>query len=518
MADDKAWHQLAKLAARHMGTGQRRLPSEWKTRAAVVEHDGIEVDISRQYLDEETLDGLEKLAIDRRIEAWRDAMIEGSVVNASEQRQVLHIAQRDPETALAKETLAAMAAVCTSMLASGVEDIVCIGIGGSNLGPAMVVEALRPWHQGPMVHFVSNVDFTHLADTLEMLIPATTGFVIISKAFSTVETRRNAETARDWLVAGGVRPADAIYAVTSNPEAAVSFGIARDAVLTMHDAVGGRFSLWSAVGIGIMAAIGEDGFNALLAGAHSMDGHFTDAPLMRNMPILLGMLRVWNRSFLGISGQAVIPYDQRLNQLPAWLQQLEMESNGKQLDHAGRACGWKTAGVVFGAAGSNAQHSFFQQFHQGSEPVAIDFLAGLAPPEASLMLAGGEDQLLASRRDHHRLLLTSMLAQADTLADGAQGRGFPGGRPSSLITWQQTTPYSLGQLLALYEHVTVVSGWLWQINSFDQPGVELGKSLAQDYINLLDRSRTEAGLQDQRLSASSRRLLQRVANTTGKQN
>ena len=437
------------------------------------------MDISRQPLDAEGLAALADLARQRRIPEWRDAMMAGEAVNASEGRAVRHTALRDPEEAAARANVDAMAARIEELLAAGVEDIVSIGIGGSDLGPAMAVRALAPFHQGPEVHFVGNIDPSHMADCLGPLQPATTAFIVASKSFRTGETLANAALARHWLEAAGVDPAERMVAVTADPDAAAGRGFEAGRVLAMDEAVGGRFSLWSAVGLGIMAAVGREAFTDLLAGAEAMDRHFAEAPLEANMPVVCGSLRLLHHAVLGRPAHAVIPYDQRLARLPAWMQQLEMESNGKSAGAGGDAVEVATSPVIFGEPGSCSQHSFFQMLHQGPMVVPVDFLAPRQPLNTM-----GEDNPLV--RDQHRDLVVNMLAQADALALGQPEKGFPGGRPSTVITWDRTTPHALGRLLAMYEHATAVHGWLLGLNSFDQPGVELGKRLAGDYRKWTD--------------------------------
>ena len=450
-----------------------------RSAETTIELGDMAMDFSRQPLDAKGLGALADLARERRIPEWRDAMMAGEVINASEGRPVRHTALRDPEEEAARANVDAMAARIEELLAAGVEDIVSIGIGGSDLGPAMAVQALAPFHQGPEVHFVGNIDPSHMADCLEGLQPATTAFIVISKSFRTEETLANSALARHWLEAAGMDPAERMVAVTSNPEAAAGQGFGAGRILAMDEAVGGRFSLWSAVGLGIMAAVGREGFIDLLAGAEAMDRHFAEAPLEANMPVVCGLLRLLNHAVLGRPAQAVIPYDQRLARLPAWLQQLEMESNGKSSGPGGGPVEIATSPVIFGEPGSCSQHSFFQMLHQGPMVVPVDFLA----PRRPINSMGEETPLV---RDQHRALVVNMLAQADALALGQPENGFPGGRPSTVVTWDQTTPHALGRLLAMYEHATAVHGWLLGLNSFDQPGVELGKRLAGDYRKWID--------------------------------
>ena len=415
----------------------------------------------------------------RSILPKRDAMLAGEIINISEQRPVLHAHLRNPDEQMARDNLDAMAAMTETILSLGVEDVVAIGIGGSYLGPKMAVEALAPFHQGPEIHFVSNIDPSHLDDVLATLNPVTTAVIAISKTFTTKETLMNLTAAEAWFKQGGVSTKGRIIAVTSRPDVAESAGIDGDRILPMDEGIGGRFSLWSAVGLPIMVAVGAEMFTAMIAGASQMDDHFARADCAENMPIMAGMIRVWNRAILGRSGLAVIPYDQRLNLMPSWLQQLEMESNGKAVTATGEPQPLGTSPIVFGEAGSNVQHSFFQMIHQSNDIIPVDFLAPLDP----VALVGDTTASTALR---HRDLMAQMLAQADCLAIGDAARGFTGGRPSTVVTWTETTPFSLGRLLAYYEHITAVSGWCLDLNSFDQPGVELGKIIARRYEDYMD--------------------------------
>ena len=321
---------LQKLAAEKQvdaATLTARLQSASPPAGMVVTLNDMRVDFSRQSVDLEEWQAL--LDWGQSILPKRDAMLAGEIVNPSENRPALHAHLRNPDMSMAQDNIATMAVMTETILSLGVEDVVAIGIGGSYLGPKMSVEALAPFHQGPDVHFVSNIDPSHLDDLLAGLNPVTTAVIAISKTFTTKETLSNLAAAEDWFNANGVSPHGRVIAVTSRPDVAKGRGIDGDLILAMDEAIGGRFSLWSAVGLPIMLAIGEEMFTAMIAGASQMDDHFAQAPVAENMPILAGLIRVWNRAFLGRSGLAVIPYDQRLNLLPSWLQQLEMESNGK---------------------------------------------------------------------------------------------------------------------------------------------------------------------------------------------
>lgn len=478
-----------------------QLLSASRQQRLVFSLDDFEVDFSRQTITTEGVDILLELASSRKVEASRNDMFAGAVINRSEMRPVLHTHLRDPENPMARANVDAMAEICERILALGIEDVVSIGIGGSDLGPAMAVEALRPFHQGPDVHFVSNIDPAHLGDTLAMLNPATTAVLAISKTFTTMETMANLRMARDWLKRGGASPDEQVFAITSNTGAALGQGISLSSILTMDEGIGGRFSLWSAVGLGIMLAIGREGFVEMLAGAEAMDRHFAAAPAESNLPLLAGLFRFWNTSVLGRPGQAIIPYDQRLHRLPAWMQQLEMESNGKSLDAKGRPATLLTSPYIFGEPGSNAQHSFFQLLHQGRMITPTDVMGPMRP----ISLLGKDDPAM---EEQHRLLIIQMLAQADALCLGRPEEGFAGGRPVTLLTWDETSPFSLGRLLAYYEHVTAVMGWMLGLNSFDQPGVELGKTIARNYRNYLEK-----GGMDDTIPAHSRAFLDRFTTS-----
>ena len=471
-----------------------------RLEATRLELQDMVMDFSRQPLDGKGLDALVDLAREAKIPEWRDAMIAGEAINPSEGRSVRHTALRDPEETMARENVDAMASQVEALLALGVEDIVSIGIGGSDLGPAMAVRALLPFHQGPNVHFVANIDPADMGDCLAELDPPTTAFIVISKSFRTEETLANSTLARSWLERAGIDAAERMVAVTSMPDIAMEQGFGADRILPMDEAVGGRFSLWSAVGLGIMAAIGREGFIDLLAGAEAMDRHFAEAPLEGNMPVIGGLLRFFHHAVMGRPAQAIIPYDNRLARLPAWMQQLEMESNGKAVDRSGSPVSFATSPVIFGEVGSCSQHSFFQMLHQSPMITPVDFLA----PRQHLALPGEDDPQV---QNQHRDLIINMLAQADALALGQPENGFPGGRPSTLYIWDQTSPYALGRILAMYEHVTAVHGWLLGLNSFDQPGVELGKKLARGYRQWID------GDGDVAPTASSASLLDRYRDS-----
>jgi len=370
-----------------------------------------------------------------------------------------------------QQTLSAMLAYAEEVRAdAAITDVVNIGIGGSDLGPQMAVAALAAHATaGKRFHFVSNIDGHELAGVLRGLQPASTLFLVASKTFTTLETMTNARSAKAWFEANAGRDVARHFAgLTTNIEAARKFGIAR--TFGFWDWVGGRYSLWSAIGLPIAIAIGAQGFADLLAGARTMDDHFRAQPLAQNLPVRLGLLDVWYRNFHGFGSRSIAPYHSALRRLPAYLQQLEMESNGKRVDAQGRALGFATSPVLWGEPGTNGQHAYFQMLHQGTERVPVEFIAVREPAHAL--------------PEHHTLLLANALAQAQALmlgrADAGGHRDFPGNRPSTFFVLDALTPASLGALLALYEHRVFTSGSLWGIDSFDQWGVELGKVLAQD--------------------------------------
>jgi glucose-6-phosphate isomerase len=478
------------------------------------------IDYSKNLVTEDSMAALFTLARQRGVEALRDRMWNGEPINSTERRAVMHVALRNrsgrpmfvngrdvmPDVAAALEHMrvfseAVRAGAWLGYSGLRITDVVNIGIGGSDLGPAMVTAALSPYaRQGPRMHFVSNVDGAHLADTLRPLHPATTLFIVASKTFTTQETMANAHSAREWLLGrAGDESAVARHfvAVSTNESGVKAFGISPDNMFVFWDWVGGRYSLWSSIGLPISLATGFGHFEQMLDGAHQMDEHFRTTPMERNAPMVLGLLGVWYASVLGADSHAVLPYEQRLHRLPAFLQQLEMESNGKRVDRDGAAVTFQTAPIVWGEPGTNGQHAFYQLLHQGTRLVSTDFLVGIE----------SHDDL----GDHHRLLMANCLAQTEALMRGktdaearaelkAQGysgealdkltphKVFPGNRPSTTIMYRKLGPRTLGMLLALYEHRVFTMGAVWGINSFDQWGVELGKQLANTIVKDLSGS------------------------------
>lgn len=486
-----------------------------------VEAPEVFADLSKNLIDLATLKFLAALAQECRLEQRRDAMLRGEPINTTEGRAVLHTALRAPrgqgpfsdEVHGVLDAMLAYAETVRDTAASGIRHVVNIGIGGSDLGPQMAVPALDAFvHPGLRFHFVANVDGHDITPVLRGLDPAETLFIVASKTFTTQETMANAHAARAWFVAnGGTDTAKHFVATTTNVKAAAEFGIST--TFGFWDWVGGRYSLWSAIGLPLAIAIGADHFRALLAGAHAMDRHFAQAPLAKNLPALLGLLDVWYRNFHGFTSRSVAPYHQGLKRLPAYLQQLEMESNGKRVDLDGEPLPFGTSPVVWGEPGTNGQHAYFQMLHQGSDVIPVEFILVKRPTHA-----------LA---DLHTKLLANGLAQAQALMLGkttgqalgeraptaskqldaatiAKHRTFPGNRPSTTLLLDQLTPRSLGALIAMYEHRVFTSGAIWSLNSFDQWGVELGKALASDLLPRL-ASGDAAGL-----DASTAGLLARL--------
>ena len=476
-------------------------------------------DLSKNWLAEGTEQHLSALALACGVHGLRDAMLSGTVINATEQRAVMHWLLRTPRdggllqshpvvqawTAPMLQALQEVHCTLDVMLAlaeqvrsdARITDVVNIGIGGSHLGPEVVVQALEDWVEpGKHFHFVSNVDGHELGHVLRKVKPESTLFLIASKSFTTAETMLNAHSARAWFLANGGTEADIqqhFVALTTNTAAAAQFGVTR--TLGFWDWVGGRFSLWSAIGLPIAIAIGAAQFRHMLQGAHAMDAHFFSAPDAHNLPLRLGMLDVWNRNFCGFGSRCIAPYSHGLRRLTAYLQQLEMESNGKRVTRDGQTLEVATAPVVWGEPGTNGQHAFFQMLHQGPDVIPVEFIA----------LRDGGKYLGA----HHQSLVINAIAQAQALMVGRSGEGVerdcPGNRPSTFLLLQALDPASLGALIALYEHRVFVSGAVWGINSFDQWGVELGKQLAQS-LRERQQSHDWTGV-----DASTVALMQRLA-------
>jgi glucose-6-phosphate isomerase len=499
---------LRELFAREPGRGER----------LTAEAAGVYLDYSKNRITGDTLRLLVRLAVERGLRARIDAMFGGEKINVSEQRAVLHVALRAPRGATIRldgeNVVPEVHAVLDRMadfadrVRSGawkgstgqrIRSVVNIGIGGSDLGPVMAYEALKHYSdRGLSFRFVSNIDGTDFAEAVGDLDPAETLFIVSSKTFTTLETMTNARTAREWSRAGlhgdEASVAKHFVAVSTNAAAVAAFGIDPANMFGFWDWVGGRYSMESAIGLSTMLAIGPDHFRAMLGGFHEMDQHFRTAPFEQNLPVLLALLGVWNTNFLGAHTVAVLPYEQYLKRFPAYLQQLTMESNGKHVTLDGRTVSCETGPIYWGEPGTNGQHSFYQLIHQGTRLIPCDFIAFSQP--------------LTPLGRHHDILLANVFAQAEALAFGktakevkAEGipdwlaphRVFEGNRPSNTILAEKLTPEVLGKLVALYEHSVFTQGVIWNINSFDQWGVELGKALAQRIIPELE-SQTEPKL------------------------
>ncbi|CAG7601938.1 glucose-6-phosphate isomerase [Candidatus Vallotia tarda] len=460
---------------------------------------GLTLDFSKNRVTDQTISLLIQLAQETHVQARRDAMFIGEIVNPTERRAALHTALRAsdasaPYAAQIKAERIKMAILAERVrnrqwlgyTGQPIEHIVNIGIGGSDLGPKMVTHALRHFAKSRIrIHYVSNIDGVDLQGVLEQINPEKTLVIIVSKTFTTSETMTNACSLRDWFRRSGCTSDQLVshfVAVSANLQEVVRFGISPDNIFEMWDWVGGRYSLWSAVGLSVMIAIGPKNFDQLLKGAHLIDEHFRYAPLEHNMPVLLGMLGVWYRNFFGSQSYVVAPYSQALYFLPAYLQQLEMESNGKSVTLDGHIVDYPTAAVVWGEPGTNSQHAFFQMLHQGPTIVPIDFIISLTPEHS---LPGHHEKLLANCfAQSEALMLGRTEAEAKNIVGCKQASlvphiVFPGNRPTNTILLDELNPQSLGALIALYEHKTFVQAAVWNINPFDQWGVELGKILGK---------------------------------------
>jgi len=470
----------------------------------------ILLDFSKNRINETTLALLNQLARECKLDEAIKAMFNGDKINQTEGRPVLHVALRNqsntPIYVDGKDVMPEVNAVLSKMekfshaIISGqwkgytgkeITDVVNIGIGGSDLGPVMVTEALKAYKTRLNLHFVSNIDGTHLAETLKNVNPETTLFLVASKTFTTQETMTNAHSARAWFLQSGAKKEDIakhFAALSTNAKDVAAFGIDTENMFEFWDWVGGRYSLWSAIGLSICLGIGFDNFKQLLAGAHAADNHFTETPFEENIPVILGLVGIWYINFFDAETQAILPYDQYMHRFAAYFQQGDMESNGKHVDRNGNAVAYETGPVIWGEPGTNGQHAFYQLIHQGRRLIPCDFIA----PAQSLNPMG----------DHHPILLSNFFAQTEALMNGkteeevtnelkkegksqaeinqvAPFKVFGGNRPTNSILLKKVSPYSLGSLIALYEHKIFVQGIIWNIYSFDQWGVELGKQLAQ---------------------------------------
>ncbi|WBU59324.1 glucose-6-phosphate isomerase [Paracoccus albus] len=506
------WTRLQSLRP----SGERRITSlfdENPNRAEefTVKADDLIFDYSKTNIDAQSRDALLELLAD--LPDRRDAMFSGKRINETEDRAVLHTALRNYDRALTVDgqdicgevsaTLDRMCAFAADVRSGAyqgqggkITDIVNIGIGGSDLGPKMATIALSPYHDGPKAHFVSNVDGADIAEVLSALNAETTLIIVASKTFTTIETMTNAQTAMDWMKRKVNEPARQFAALSSATDKTAEWGIDPARVFGFEDWVGGRYSMWGPIGLSLMIAIGPDSFREMLRGGAAMDAHFREAPLTGNMPVMLALVGIWHHQISGYPTRAVLPYDNRLSRLPAYLQQLEMESNGKRVAMDGSDLPLPSGPVVWGEPGTNGQHAFYQLIHQGTQIVPCEFIAAALGHEPAL-------------DHHHKLLLANCLAQSEALMRGrdliaarklmeqkgltgdelerqARHRVFPGNRPSTTLLIPQLTPFTLGQIVALYEHRVFVEGVVLGINSFDQWGVELGKELALKVAPLLD--------------------------------
>ncbi|MDX0953768.1 glucose-6-phosphate isomerase [Sinorhizobium medicae] len=486
--------------------------------------DDLLFDYSKCAVNDRIIDGLEALAKAAKVEEKRDAMFRGDIINITEERAVLHTALRNrsnrPVLVDGKNVVPDVNAVLEAMgrfadhVRSGdlkgatgkkITDVVNIGIGGSDLGPVMATLALAPFHDGPRLHFVSNVDGAHIADTLKLLDAETSLFIVASKTFTTIETMTNAATARAFIAGklGEAAVGHHFAAVSTALDKVGAFGINAARVFGFWDWVGGRYSIWSAIGLPLMIAIGKENFGRFLDGGHSIDEHFRAAPLRQNIPVLLGLIGFYNRNVLGYPSRAILPYDQRLTRFPAYLQQLDMESNGKGVTLESQPVEFSTGPVVWGEPGTNGQHAFYQLIHQGTDIIPAEFMIAAKGHEKDL-------------RHQHQLLIANCLAQSEALMKGrtlaeakaqltskgmdeakadkiAPHRVFTGNRPSLTIVYDQLDPFALGRLIALYEHRVFVEGALFNINSFDQWGVELGKELATGLLPVVEGRESAEG-------------------------
>lgn len=484
-----AWQALEK---HHQSFGDATIDLNKKRHIIL---DELTFDYTRHLINDETLSLLNNLAVQQNLAQWRERMFTGEAINTTENRAVLHTALRaDPACVIEvdgknimpdiigmRKALYTFAqdvrdGIWTGATGMPITDIVNIGIGGSDLGPKMAVEACVPACDTDLrFHFVSNIDATDILTTLQKLRPETTLFIIASKTFTTIETMTNAGTAREWITQSLGKEAIAKHfvAISTAQEKAKAFGIAENNIFGFWDWVGGRYSVWSSIGLPLILAIGPHGFDEFLAGARLADDHFKQADFFENIPIIMALLGIWYRNFHDMPAQAILPYDTYLRSLPRFLQQLDMESNGKSIDRDGTPVPYETGPIIFGEPGTNGQHAFYQLIHQGTTKIPCDFIVCENPHH--------------KKETHHKILNANAYAQPDALALGRDHdnpyRVFTGNRPSSMITLNSLTPKTLGMVMALYEHKVFVQGIIWNINSFDQFGVELGKEMANTLLN-----------------------------------
>ncbi|MQX54367.1 glucose-6-phosphate isomerase [Alcanivorax sediminis] len=534
------WSQLAQRAEQDKSLHLADLFAADKTRfdRFSLECSGLLADFSKQRLTDEGCDLLVKLADERNLASWINALFSGEVVNSTEDRSAKHWFLREPadKAPLVHEQLGSMAAMVNrilhghwrGVLGDAITDVVNVGVGGSDLGPLMAAFALQSSlpPEGltrPRVHFASSMDGSQVSQVLQELNPRTTLFLVSSKSFTTVDTLHNANTARRWLARGlGLSPDDDsllrchFIGISASPERMTDWGIVSENQLLFWDWVGGRYSLWSAIGMPIALTVGMEGFREMLAGAHEMDQHCRSQPWEQNIPVMLALVDVWNINFLDIRARAVLPYDGRLKHLPAYLEQLEMESNGKSVSRAGDPVDYDTCPVIWGEVGPNAQHAFFQLLHQGTQAIACEFLM-----TARRYTEDVHSESLAELEGQHALSNANCLAQSRLLALGERAldpslalpsyKRYHGNQPSTTLVLDELSPRVLGSLLAMYEHKVFVQAVIWGINPFDQWGVEMGKVIATDMLEVLTDPDSAAGL-----DSSSMALAQHIANKQGK--
>ncbi|MFK7835686.1 MAG: glucose-6-phosphate isomerase [Sulfitobacter sp.] len=506
------------LRTRHEAIGERPILALFEEPLRAddfsIQTQHLRFDYAKTNIDRDTRADLIALAEVTGVAEKRDALFRGDKINDTEGRAVLHTALRnlDGEPVIVdgadvmpgvRVTLKRMGDFARKVRDSDITDVVNIGIGGSDLGPAMAVAALAPYHDGPRCHFVSNVDGAHIADTLRGLDAKRTLIIVASKTFTTIETMTNARTARAWMVDHGGDPATQFAALSTAEDKTGDFGIDPAQVFGFEDWVGGRYSVWGPIGLSLMIAIGPDGFDAFLRGGQAMDQHFQAADPLENVPMMLALVGIWHNQICGYATRAVLPYDERLSLLPDYFQQLEMESNGKRVRMDGAECTHHTGPVVWGAAGTNGQHAFYQLIHQGTRVIPCEFMVA----------ANGHEPELAH---HHHLLMANCLAQSEALMQGrslvqarrlmeekglsgdelerqAAHRVFPGNRPSTILVYERLDPFMLGQIITLYEHRVFVEGVILGINSYDQWGVELGKELATSLQPVIEGTQSAEG-------------------------
>ncbi len=513
------WDAVSNHSERLRGTRITDLFEQNSDRAEAfsVQVGDLLFDYSKTLLDQQALFALKTLADEAELFQLRDEMFSGKRINISEDRAVLHTALRSRADScvlldgqnvvpLVHRTLQRMARFASGVRAGTIRaasgcsftDVINIGIGGSDLGPAMACDALRPYSDGPAAHFLSNIDGAQATELLRRLNPESTLVIVVSKTFTTIETMTNAKTVRDWMVqkCGNEAPMNQFSAVSSAIERCVEFGLAKERVFGFGDWVGGRYSVWGPVGLALMTALGESRFHEFLAGAREIDENFQTASVSENLPLLHGLIGIWHNQICGYPTRAVLPYDHRLRRMPAYLQQLIMESNGKSVTRSGRAFEHPSSAVVWGEPGTNGQHAFYQALHQGNQIIPCEFLVAAVSHEPEL-------------QHHHDLLVANCIAQSEALMQGRQfkpdsgsgkstkndlaaHRSCPGNRPSTTLIYPRLTPFVLGQIIALYEHSVFVEGAVLGINSFDQWGVELGKEIAGQILPKIIRDNQPA--------------------------